>query len=83
MAPTHGNVDINGDIGQGQAVAPWTSSQLPAREKKREGEEPVGFVRKCRCTTAQDGKIGPRMAPFKKREKSLFLGINCFLNFTD
>lgn len=36
VAPTHGNVDVNGDVGQGQAVAPWTSSQLPAQEEGRE-----------------------------------------------
>lgn len=29
--PTHGNVDVNGDVGQRQAVAPWASSQLPAQ----------------------------------------------------
>lgn len=43
VAPTHGNVDVNGNVGQGQAVAPWTSSQLPTHKEK--GDREIDYSR--------------------------------------
>lgn len=36
VATSHGNVDVNGDVGQCQTVATWTSSQPPAQKKSEE-----------------------------------------------
>lgn len=35
--PSHGKEDVNGDVGQGQAVAPGASPQLPVGREKGEG----------------------------------------------